>query len=291
MAVLSALALQQSGQALQGLLGIHNAGGVVGGVDDDTLGVFGDALLHLVQMDLESLGISGNDHQLAAIGIDKGAILGEERSNGHDLAVVIHDERLDDGDQRGGCAAGEEQLISLDVQAEAGGQILSHSGAGGVEAGGHGVAVQLDGVHLVHNLLDGLVDLLGGGDAGIAQGIVIDLVRTDLSGLLQTVGEQLADDRGRSAEVVVFLIYHNIISSFTLLYYVHTDVRYRNLFYHRCRREYCQVIINLAAQICKKRSVAKQILVQYAFMPASYGWPKRCPMRWRPAWNRRCQRG
>ena len=40
-----------------------------------------------------------------------------------------------------------------------------HNGA----AGGHGVAVELDGVRLIHDLVDGVVDLLGRGDAGVAQ--------------------------------------------------------------------------------------------------------------------------
>ena len=209
MAVLGALALQQGGQTLQGLLGVHNAGGVVGGVDDDGLGVLGDALLHLVQMDLERLGIRRNDHQLAAVGIDEGTIFGEEGGDGHDLGVGVHDQRLDDGDQSGSGAAGEEQLAGLDVQTEAGGQILGDGCAGFFKTGSHGVAVQLDGVGLVHDLLDGLVDLLGGGDAGIAQGVVIDVFGADDLGLLQTVGEQLTNDRGGSTQSVIFLIDHD----------------------------------------------------------------------------------
>ena len=77
--------------------------------------------------------------------------------------------------------------------------------------------MQLDGIRLVHDLVDGLVYLLGGGDAGIAQGIVVDLVRAHLGGLLQTVGEQLTDDGGSGAQIVEFLIDHDIISSFLLL--------------------------------------------------------------------------
>ena len=217
MAVLRAFALQQGGQTAQRLLGVHHAGGVIGGVDDDGLGVGGDALLHGVQMDLESLGVSGNDHQLAAVGVDEGAILGEERSHGHDLGIAVHDEGLDDGNQRGRGAAGEEQLAGLDIQTKACGQILGDGGAGLLKAGSHGVAVQLDGIRLVHDLVDGLVHLLGGGDAGIAQGIVVDLVRAHLGGLLQTVGEQLTDDGGSGAQIVEFLIDHDIISSFLLL--------------------------------------------------------------------------
>ena len=90
-----------------------------------------DALLHLVQMDLERLGVGGDHHQLAAVGVDEGAILGEEGGDSHDLAVSVHDQRLDNGDQGGSGAAGEEQLAGLHIQTEAIGQILGHGGAGG----------------------------------------------------------------------------------------------------------------------------------------------------------------
>ena len=82
---------------------------------------------------------------------------------------MVDQERLDHGDQGGGGAAGEEQLTGLDLQAEAVGQILGHGGASLREAGCHGVAVELDGVRLIHDLVDGVIDLLGRGDAGVAQ--------------------------------------------------------------------------------------------------------------------------
>ena len=72
--------------------------------------------------------------------------------------------------------------------------------------------MQLDGVGLIDDLLDGLVDLLGGGDAGVAERIVIDLLGADLRGLLQAIGEQLTDNGGRSAQVVILLINHNFTS-------------------------------------------------------------------------------
>ena len=81
-------------------------------------------------------------------------------------------------------------------------------GAGILEAVGHGVAVELDRVRGVHNGMDGLIDLFGGRDAGIAQGIVKDLVRAHLGGLFQTIGEQLADDRGGGAQLIELLIDH-----------------------------------------------------------------------------------
>ena len=114
--------------------------------------------------------------------------------------------------ERGSGAAGEEQLAALDIQTEAVGQILGNGVTRGVEAGGHGIAVQLDGVGFIDDLLDGLVDLLGGGDAGVAERIVIDLLGADLRGLLQAIGEQLTDNGGRSAQVVILLINHNFTS-------------------------------------------------------------------------------
>ena len=212
MAILGALALEQSGQTLQGLLGVDNAGGVVRGVDDDALGVGGDALFNLVQVDLEGLGIGGHHDHLRTVGGDEGAVLGEERSNDHDLGIAVDGQGLDDGDERGSGAAGEEQLAALDIQTEAVGQILGNGVTRGVEAGGHGITVQLDGVGLIDDLLDGLVDLLGSGDAGVAERIVIDLLGADLRGLLQAIGEQLTDNGGRSAQVVILLINHNFTS-------------------------------------------------------------------------------
>lgn len=56
--------------------------------------------------------------------------------------------------------------------------------------------------------MDGLIDLFGGRDAGIAQGIVKDLIRAHLGGLLQTIGEQLTDDRRGGTQLIELLIDH-----------------------------------------------------------------------------------
>ena len=215
MTILGALALQQGSQTLQGLLSVHNAGGVVGGVDDDSLRVLGDQSLDGVQLDLESLSVGGNHHELGTVGGDKGTILGEEGSDSHDLAVGVNRQSLDDGDQSGSSTAGEEQLAGLDIQTETGGQIVSNSLTGRLKAGSHGVAVQLDRVNIIHDVHDGLVDLLGGGDAGVTEGVIIDLVSAQLGSLLQTVSKQCANDGRGRAQIVIFLIDHNTCSSFS----------------------------------------------------------------------------
>ena len=211
-------------------------------------------------MDLERLGVGGNYHQLAAIAGDKGVVFREIGRHGHDLRVMVDEERLDHGDQGGGGAAGKEQLAALDIQTEAVGQILGHSGARLREAGRHRVAVELDGVRLVHDLVDGVVDLLGRGDAGVAKRIVIDLVRAHLGGLLQTVGKQLADNGRSGTQMIEFLIDHDVISF----------------------------------QIRWLRGTRRRMIrfsVQSAVRTASCGKRGRCPAQWTPAWSRRCRRG
>ena len=211
-------------------------------------------------MDLERLGVGGDHHQLAAVAGDKGVVFGEEGCHGHDLGVMVDEERLNDGDQGGGSAAGKEQLAALDLQAEAVGQILGHGGASLRKAGRHGVAVELDGVRLVHDLVDGVVDPLGRGDAGVAQRIVVDLVRAYLGGLLQTVGKQLTNDGRSGTQMIEFLIDHDVISF----------------------------------QIRWLRGTRRRMIrfsVQSAVRTASCGKRGRCPARWTPAWSRHCRRG
>ena len=207
--------------------------------------MLGDTLLNSVQMDLESLGISGHHHQLAAVGSDEGTILREEGGDRHDLGVGIDRQGLDDGDQSGSGTAGKEQFAGLYIQTKAGSQILCDGGTGLIKAGSHGIAVQLDGIRLVHDFLDGLVDLLGGGNAGIAQRIVINFLGADNLSLFQTIGEQLTDDGGGSAQIVVFLIDHDNSSSFflILLFCAYgSNVCVTNYYYTRVSLD-CQVIV------------------------------------------------
>ena len=53
--------------------------------------------------------------------------------------------------------------------------------------------MELDGVGLIHELVDGFIDLLGSGDAGVSKGVVENVFTAHDLGLLQAIGEQLAD--------------------------------------------------------------------------------------------------
>ena len=44
-------------------------------------------------------------------------------------------------------------------------------------------------IHLIEDLVDGLVDLLGRGDGGVAERIVVDIFRADNGGPLTAIFE------------------------------------------------------------------------------------------------------
>lgn len=77
MAVFFALAIQKISQSLQSLLGVDHTGGIVGGVDDDAHGVFGDGFFYGIQLDLETGHIRGNDLELSACSLHERLVLGK----------------------------------------------------------------------------------------------------------------------------------------------------------------------------------------------------------------------
>ena len=152
--------------------------------------------------------IGGDGHQLAAVGFHKGEVLRKIGGDGHKFTVRRYGQRPDDRDQSGGSAAGKEQLLRADGHSEAVGQILRHGPAGAVEAAGHGVAVDLNGIGVVQHIQQGLLHRLRGGDAGITQGIVEHVFRAYLRRAAQTVGEQFTDHGGGTAQLFIRRIDH-----------------------------------------------------------------------------------
>ena len=150
---------------------------------------------------------------MTAVGLGKGPVFREEGGHHHDLGVLLRQQGLDHGDQPRGRAAGEKQVPGLQVRAEPAVQVGGDGLPCAVKAAGHGIAVDLDGIGVVENIVNGLVDLGRGGDAGVSQGIIEHVLRAHRFGLLQAIGEQLPDDGGRGAQLIEFLVYHNILSS------------------------------------------------------------------------------
>ena len=87
-AVLSGLILQHPAQLLHGFPGVDHPGGIVGGVDDDRLGIGAQGLLKGGEIDLEILDIGGDGNELAAGALHKDLVLGEVGGEGDELVPL-----------------------------------------------------------------------------------------------------------------------------------------------------------------------------------------------------------
>ena len=100
--------------------------------------------------------------------------------------------------------------------------------------------MELDGVRFVHDLMNGFIDLFGGGNAGIAQRIIEDVLFADNFGLLQTVGKELPDHGRSGAQLIKSLIDHIFLLLYnytiTRLYDYTMFVPAANAFQARCIR-------------------------------------------------------
>ena len=206
MAVGPALFRQDGGQPLQGLPGVDHAGGVVGGVDHHALGVLGDGGLKGVKVDLESLDLRGNEHHLGPSALDKDLILREVGSKDDEL-VPGAGQAVEHTAQGGGGPHGDVELVGGIAGAEAAVEGVGEALAGLLVPLGAGVAV--DDLRLLPKDADGgVVDLLGAGDAGVAQGEVEDILRPHLGGTYLAVFKELADDGPGGAQPQHALIHH-----------------------------------------------------------------------------------
>ena len=140
MAVLSILTVQKFSQSFQSFLGVDRAGRIVGRVDNDGLGIGGDALFHLGKVDLEIFIVRRTYHKLMTGVLAEGAILGEVRGDADDLAAGIA-QCLQHAHQRRCSATGQEDMLHADRGIGAHCQISSHCAAGIGIAGCGGIAM------------------------------------------------------------------------------------------------------------------------------------------------------
>ena len=212
MAEFLALAGQDLAELLQGLDAVDDAGGVVRGVHDHHLGVLRDALFQLVKADLEVLGIGRDDDAGRAGGLRVGGVLGEVRSKKDELRAV-HGEGVHHGGHRGSSAAGEEDVLGADLRSGALAEVGCDGFAGLGAAAGGGIAVQGDGIDRLKQLADGICDLGGSRNRGVADGEVKDVFLADDFGLGHAVLKKHADAALGDAHLMELFYYH-ILTSF-----------------------------------------------------------------------------
>ena len=207
MAVFLALGGEDGRQLLQGLAGVDHAGGVVGGVHHHALGVGGDGALQGVKVDLEVLDLRGDQHHLGPGPLDKHLILGEIGGKDDEL-VPRAGQAVEHAAQRGRRTHGDIELFGGVVALEAAVQRVGKALPGGGVALGAGVAVDQLGL-LLQNADGRLIDGVGGGDAGVAQGEVEHILRAHHGGALLAILKQLPDHRPGSAQAQHTLVDHD----------------------------------------------------------------------------------
>lgn len=129
-----------SAQPLQGLPGVDHAGGVVGGVDHHALGVGGEGLLKGGKIDLEVLGLRGDQHHFGPGSLDKHLVL-REIGGKHDELVPRAGQPVEHTAEGGRRPHRDVKLIGGIIPAEAAVEGIREALAGRGIPLGAGVAV------------------------------------------------------------------------------------------------------------------------------------------------------
>ena len=200
MAVFLRLLRQDLRQFLDRGLGVDDAGGVVGAVDDDALGVRREGLVKGGKVDLEVLDVGGDRHQLRPGALHEDLILRKIRRKCN--KGIAGAGQGGQGAAQGTCGTGSEiKVVGGVVRTEAAVEIVGQRPTGLPVALGGGVAMELDGVDGVHQFVDGLGHRGRGGDAGVADGEIVHVLRTHFRGSRLGKGKGLADLRAGRAEI------------------------------------------------------------------------------------------
>ena len=193
-AVVHDLVGDHAAQLFQSLLGIDHAGGIVGRIQEDGLGVVIDHLLQGVEVDLEGGHIRRHHLEGKARFLGKGLVFREIGGNGQHLSPGNGQGPEHSHQFRGGAAA-DEELLRTGLDAVAAVQIVGDGLPGLKITHCGGIAVHQQGIGVRKNLADGLIHLRRGGNGGVADGVVVDVLRANHGGLGLAVFKQIPDHR------------------------------------------------------------------------------------------------
>jgi hypothetical protein len=174
------------------LPGVDDAGGVVGGVEDDCLCVWRNHLFHGGQVNLEGGDVRRDDLKFQPRLLGEGLVLreiGRDRQNFRPR----NRQRPEHAHQLRRRAAADEKFLRVGGHAVAGVQIVGNGLPGDIIAHGGGVAVNQQGIGVVEDSAHRFVHLLRRGDGGVAQGIVVDVLPSHDGGAPAAVFKQVPD--------------------------------------------------------------------------------------------------
>ena len=150
---------------VQRLLGVDAAGGVVGGGQDDGLGLVGDGGLQLLRHDLEVVVLCGQGDGHAALQLHQRLVQSEGGGGDDDLVPGVEN----------GGEGGEQRLRGAHGQDDLTGGVAEAMGLGlepgdGLQGVGIAVAGGIVGVVIVQSGLGGLLDDIRGVQIRLADG-------------------------------------------------------------------------------------------------------------------------
>ena len=157
-----------------------------------------DSLFKGLKVNLEVVDLRGNEYHFGPRAFNEYLIFGEIGGK-YDKLVLGAGQSAEDTAERGGRPYGDIELVGGVAGPKTAVQGVGESLAGLCVALGTGVAVDQFGL-FPQNADGGLVDRVGGGNAGIAQREIKDVFRADNSGPLLAVLKQLTDHRPGGAQ-------------------------------------------------------------------------------------------
>ena len=205
---------EQSGDLLYALLPQHDAGGVIGGVQDHEprfpVHRRGEGLI----IELERLRLGGHLAHDAAGGLGISAVLGKIRRE-RDALVPRREQRTAADGKACGRAARHVDILRRVGHGKRAVQILRHGPAHLRQALIGAVGVQLRGGHFPHKALRRLLHRRGRGDARRADAEIVNIFRADLFGAAHGVIGDLPNGVAGRAERVYFGWDHVVFPRFT----------------------------------------------------------------------------
>ena len=173
----------------------------------------GDQRLQPGQRDLKIRHIRGDHLELKPRLLGKGPVLREIGGNGNQLSAGDA-EGPEHAAQLRSRAAAQKEFLRLSIRTVPAVQVLGDGLPGLQVAGGGGIAMDQEGRGIQQDVPNGIVHPFGRGNGGVAQGIVVDVLRPHNGGTAPAVLKKLPDAGAVGSQGVGGLVEHGWLPSF-----------------------------------------------------------------------------
>ena len=211
-AVLAALLDEGVGELPEQLRRIDDAGGVVGVIEDDGLGLRRDGPRYGPDVGHEAVRLArGHDDDPAAGRRDVVVVLEEVGADADDLVAGVQERRHGDAEPAGRADGHDDVVLGVagaEARVERVRDGAAHLGIAGVGR----VAVDVHGVLVRDDVYDGFLNRLGRREVGIADGVIEDVLPAELLGEALALLEHGPDSAAAGGHFNHSLGYHDLPS-------------------------------------------------------------------------------